>query len=100
MTRIYISGPMTGLPDNNFPSFHSAAAALRACGYEVVNPAEIDPGVSADIVGKRALCDCDVLALLPGWQDSDGANLELHLAHRLGLSIGTVQEFIERHATR
>lgn len=110
MTRIYISGPMTGLPDNNFPAFDEAAAALRACGYEVVNPAEIDPGVSVDVVGKaafwqacmradiRALCDCDALALLPGWQDSDGAHLELHLAHRLGLCIGTVQEFVAVHA--
>ena len=103
--RIYISGPMTGLPDNNFPAFHRAAAALRARGHEVVNPAEIDPGVSVDVVGKkafwsacmradiRALCDCDALALLPGWMDSKGAHLELHLAHRLGMRIGTVAEF-------
>ena len=104
--RVYISGPMTGLPDNNFPSFHSAAAALRACGYEVVNPAEIDPGVSADIVGEkafwqacmradiRALCECEALALLPGWERSKGAHLELHLAHRLDMQIGTVAEFV------
>ncbi|MBT9158943.1 MAG: hypothetical protein DDT26_00192 [Dehalococcoidia bacterium] len=41
--RIYISGPMTGLHDLNFPAFRDAAAKLRAIGYEVVNPAELNP---------------------------------------------------------
>ncbi len=98
MKRVYISGPMTGLPDLNFPAFHAAAAVLRSRGLEVVNPAEINaehPGqwescMKADI---KALCDCDALALLPGWANSRGAHLEVHLAHRLGMRIGTVDEF-------
>lgn len=96
--RIYISGPMTGLPDLNFPAFYAAASLLRERGAEVVNPAEVNPdaGMSweqcmrADI---KALCDCTALALLPGWERSKGAHLELHIAHRLGLRIGTVAEF-------
>ena len=90
---------MTGLPELNFPAFHAAAAKLRERGHAVVNPAEINAEtcggdwhyyMKADI---KALCDCDALALLPGWQNSDGAHLELHIAHRLGLGIGTVDEF-------
>lgn len=96
---VYISGPMTGLPGLNFPAFHSAADQLRERGHLAVNPAEItlDPAATwqacmrADI---KALCDCDALALLPGWQHSQGAQLELHIAHRLGLQIGTLDEFI------
>ena len=38
---VYLSGPMTGLPDFNRPAFHAAAAALRAQGYVVINPAEV-----------------------------------------------------------
>ena len=92
MQRIYLSGPMTGLPDLNFPTFNAEALRLRALGYDVVNPAEINPDDSkswsecmrADV---RALCDCDTIALLPGWQRSAGAHLEMHIAHRIGIEI-------------
>ena len=43
MTRVYIAGPMTGLPDFNYPAFNAAAAKLRALGLEVLNPAENPP---------------------------------------------------------
>lgn len=91
---------MSGLPDLNFPAFHRAAAELRAKGYEAVNPAEItlDPGASweaclrADI---KALCDCDAIALLPGWMDSKGAHLEVHIAHRIGLKCFALGELTD-----
>lgn len=90
--KVYISGPMTGLPELNFPAFHAAAAKLRSQGIEVVNPAEIameepiswEKCMRADI---KALCDCDAIALMPGWEKSKGAHLELHIAHRLGLEV-------------
>jgi Domain of unknown function (DUF4406) len=90
--RVYISGPMSGLPDLNFPAFNAAAQQLRGLGIDAVNPAEINPDsgmawadcMRADI---KALCDCDALALLPGWEASRGAHLELHLAHRLEMKV-------------
>ena len=39
---IYIAGPMTGIVDYNFQAFHAAAKDLRAKGYTVFNPAEIN----------------------------------------------------------
>ena len=34
---IYISGPITGLPDLNYPAFHAAAAELRALGWTLTS---------------------------------------------------------------
>jgi hypothetical protein len=41
--RYYIAGPMSGLPQFNFPLFIAAAEALRAAGFDIVSPAETDP---------------------------------------------------------
>jgi len=41
--RVYIAGPMSGIPQFNFPAFKAAARALRAIGYDVICPAETDP---------------------------------------------------------
>lgn len=43
MKRIYLSGPMTGLPELNFPAFAAMTANLRADGHTVTNPAELYP---------------------------------------------------------
>ena len=101
---IYLSGPMTGLPELNFPAFHAAARRLRALGWQVVNPAEINTDPAAtwhqclrnDLIALAGCCD--VLALMPGWQTSRGAHLELHVARELGLRIVTVEELEDIHA--
>ena len=98
--RVYLSGPMTGLPDLNFPAFNSYARRLRAAGYDVINPAEINPDgakswhacMRADLA---ALLTCDALALMPGWQTSNGAHLEMHVAHRVGIEITFADALID-----
>lgn len=89
---VYIAGPMTGYAELNFPAFHAEAAALRAAGLEVINPAEInvDPtmGWSACMRADIAqLVTCERIHLLPGWSRSKGASLEHHIARALGLLI-------------
>lgn len=42
-TKIYVCGKMTGLPDNNYPESHRVSKELQGAGYEVVNPAELQP---------------------------------------------------------
>lgn len=92
MKRIYISGPMSGMPEHNFPAFNAEAARLRALGYDVVNPAELNPEpektwhdcLRTDLM---ELLTCDAIALLAGWQKSAGAHLEIHVAHRVGIDI-------------
>ncbi|MCG3174650.1 MAG: hypothetical protein GMKNLPBB_02910 [Myxococcota bacterium] len=91
--RIYIAGPMTGLPDHNIPAFDQAARRLEKSGWEVINPADNFGGrtdlprssyLRADVV---LLLQCDALALLPGWEHSIGAQVEYLLARELNLPI-------------
>ncbi len=85
---LYISGPMSGKDDFNFPAFNELARRLRLFGFPVLNPADF--GADASLTWaeclKRDLVlvgHCDVLILLPGYADSAGATLEVSTA--LGL---------------
>lgn len=92
MTRLYIAGPMSDLPDSNYPAFHAAAAKLRALGYEVENPAENPEPACKSWLGYMRLAipqvaRCDAIVMLPGWAQSRGAKVEHQLAVGLGLPI-------------
>lgn len=90
--RTYIAGPMTGIPDFNFPAFNAVAAAMRIQGRHVENPAEhglVEGAEWGDYLrydlGKIA--SCETIALLPGWAASKGAVLEMHIAKTLGMNV-------------
>ncbi|PZD95215.1 hypothetical protein DNH61_11690 [Paenibacillus sambharensis] len=94
---IYLSGPMSGIKEYNYPAFRSTARDLRENGYKVINPAEIKPieqtwegFMKADI---KALMDCTTVVMLPGWESSKGAQLERHIAEALGMEIFELSEF-------
>lgn len=98
--RVYLSGPMTGRPDLNLPAFTTAAAQLRAAGFEVVNPAELvlDPGTpygQCMRIDIAALVTCQALAQLPDWSESRGAGVEFAVARAIGMRIGSVDDFLQ-----
>ncbi|PNK67513.1 DUF4406 domain-containing protein [Hafnia paralvei] len=90
MAKVYIAGPMTGLPEFNRPAFFSAAADLVTNGDTPLNPAVLPDGLSqADYM---AICiamlqRADSILLLKGWSESSGACAELALAEKLELQI-------------
>lgn len=101
---IYLSGPMRGVPQFNFPAFFEAEQRLRDLGHTVINPARHDEEMYPDIASwegfdtgnidecsvfdiKHAImwdleqvAECDAIAMLPGWQSSIGARIERDLA--------------------
>ena len=100
MKRIYLAGPMTGLPEFNFPAFQAAAADLRERGLEVFSPAEKDLEDGFDPKKDKAaplarymqddlaaVCASDGVVCLPGWQSSKGVRLETMVAHYLDIPV-------------
>lgn len=100
--KVYLAGPMSGLPDYNFPAFFAAEAQLKEQGHTVFNPAQNDLDTWGDmetIKAKANYRDClkmdlnwildhaEALALLPGWENSKGALAETALAQALGLEV-------------
>ena len=92
-TTVYLSGPMTGIPAFNRPLFHEVAARLRGLGFKVLNPAEFFLGdVSLPWsmymrASVEALLRADLVATLPGWENSRGAKLEVAVAEALGIPV-------------
>lgn len=88
---IYVAGKMRGLPDLGIPIFAKAADQLRSQGYAVFNPAAANlegtplNRIMAYVLGQ--LCECDGIAMLPGWWRSGGARIEWLLAKYLKLKI-------------
>jgi hypothetical protein len=96
----YLSGPMTGIEEYNFPAFAKAAKFLRDQGLEVVSAHEIkheDNGVPGSLTWDaylrgdliEMLKKCNGIILLPGWENSKGASLEFQLAIGLNFNMKT-----------
>lgn len=95
---IYISGPMSGLPEFNFPAFTEAAKKLRELGHIVISPHEIEqPALTWEACMRqdiKQLMDADMVVVLPGWEKSKGANIEVDIAIGLGMQIIRIKELI------
>ena len=89
--NIYISGPMTGIADDNRPAFNRAAAKLRAMGHNCENPAEQPSGLSyRECLAIDLVYIChtaDALVILRGAEESKGVAVELALAKALALPV-------------
>lgn len=87
--KIYLAGPMRGIPEFNFPMFHRSTKMLREEGHEVFNPADLGSDKSFReylAVDLAWICaEAEAIALLPGWETSSGARAEHATASALGL---------------
>lgn len=89
--KLYLYGPMSGLPFENHPAFNEAAETLRALGHEPLNPAEngmMSDGHSWTDLMRKALvmvAQADGGVALDGWQNSRGAQLENLIINYLGM---------------
>lgn len=111
--KLYVAGPMTGLPRWNFDAFAEAAERLRAAGHEVTSPHEFDlddgfdPDAPVEDFTKadlhkamrrdvEAVLQCEAVILLDGWHVSRGARLEADVAQAIGTPTYLLDRFLER----
>lgn len=101
--RLYLSGPMTGLPDMNAPAFARAAAALGERGHEVFNPADKTAELAGEGGDRRRalavdltwLCEhAEGVVVLEGWQRSRGACAEFAVAGALDIPVWRIKWFL------
>lgn len=97
--KLYISGPMTGYDQLNYPAFEKAAQQLRSYGHEVVSPHELNPITATEWiecmkVDIRALLDCEGIAVLDGHEKSKGATLENTIAAAMGMEIKSLDDWL------
>lgn len=119
--HLYLAGPMTGIPQFNFPLFELFTRNLRDVGYEVISPHESDdpdvqaaawasekgllvdlpPGKEGSDLALTAaknvsdIAHCQGIALLPGWPKSSGAVHEVATAVRFGIPVAPAVMWLE-----
>lgn len=91
---IYISGPMTSVP--NFKQvFGFVEEVLKEHNYRLFNPAWSPAGLNYEqymSIDLPMVASSDVLLMLPGWKNSKGATAEYAYAKALGKEIIFVGE--------
>jgi hypothetical protein len=110
--RVYITGPIAGIPNGNRDVFAQRARELQAMGYETLNPWDVPPLHHRDDVecvgrvipesdehryGCYLLGDiiamvmtCQAYNMLPGAENSPGSCAEIATAAACGLFAVTV----------
>lgn len=108
--RVYISGRIKGVDDAK-AVFAGAGERLRDRGYRFVNPFDCEPictvncpdtpvaesGDHYDCFMRgdvAAMISCDGLAMLPGWEASNGARIERQLAMDLGFIVRDLDDWL------
>ena len=93
--KIYISGKITGMETEAKYVFAAAEEKLKKefPDSKIINPMKLDHrqhDKSWEAYMKVCiieLCQCDMIAMLPNWQDSRGAEMEMIIASNLNLHV-------------
>ena len=87
---LYIAGKMTGVDNFNHPAFEEAERMLREKGFKVINPSVLPTDLPKEMYMPICLAmvdQCDGIALLPRWDESEGARIEYLYGQKCGKTV-------------
>ena len=101
LPTLYVAGGMSGYPGLNLGAFRTAEVRLEGHGYPVLNPGrrkQVEGRSWEDwmILGLGDVFAADGVAVLPNWETSRGARLEVHVALELGKPVLPVKVWLAR----
>lgn len=93
--KAYISGPITGIENDNEPLFREWQQKLEEMGYETIVPHDLDPGVPKEQanwhdymrVCLEQMMHADFVISLPEQKFSRGAEVERFVARRIDMPV-------------
>lgn len=91
--RVYISGPITGYDiEERKEAFAEAEREMQKRGFETFNPIinELPFDTTHEEYMRqdfKALLNCDMIAMMPGFAASKGARLEYLVAVECGIQV-------------
>jgi nucleoside 2-deoxyribosyltransferase len=108
MKSVYIAGPYTGTKEEEHKNMMKAAAAAAFyvkqgfavfCPHTMTCPIDRNYNTGGEIkyedwlaIDLYWLAKCDIVAFLPGWENSKGASIEHMVARALGKEIEYVRD--------
>jgi hypothetical protein len=90
--KAYLSGKITGIEAEAKILFEEAEKRITALGYQVVNPMKLPHKHDKSWESYMDECltvleECEVMFMLPNWQESEGAMIEHAKAEYIGVDI-------------
>ena len=95
---VYIAGPITGVKDYR-EKFAKAEVELMKNGYIPLNPARNPAGLTNEqymLMNVTAISTASAVYFLPGWQQSEGAQLEMQYALYIKKPVATSIEVLRK----
>lgn len=105
---IYLSGPITGTPQNNYPEFKKVEERMNAVGLKVLVPHDFFEGMDTSEfkhndymrICIEKMMKATLIVTLKGWEDSVGCKMEINIARELNIPVQPVSTFFanQKHA--
>jgi hypothetical protein len=98
---VYLAGPITSKPASFRAAFALAGGLLARQGLTVVSPvvedqADFSPEAWQGYMRRslQLMLGCSAVSVLPDWEDSRGATLEVEVAQALGMPVRTTEQWL------